>query len=612
VKITLLMDGSIRVPLRAEMDGGVGDGLVVLKPDHPDYVRYQSMVEDEEVSPKALKLDIPPDQWLRDENGRFTNEGHGMSRGDVVKVPVDGALQEATVWTVGKDTVLVRVGGSRQHQLVVPLDEVKKPSDRKPGEFRVGDRVGFTQRHTTSLVLDGKRTEHKLPPGKYEGEVLSIVEKNGNLRVAVDGYDGAYTVVAADRATLVDGSKPEPKPEPPKPKPKPEPDLEVGQGVVAIIGGSEYDQAIVQAVNGDQITVAFDDGDTYTIPRSQVRPLPHPEPSTSLDPNAPLRDRIQAIRSQAAPAVDQMVAIGAEVEKDVLGSKTVKEADAAYEKSTADLKAAGVRYNEMAEAAKALARESFVPDESSIFHQDPTQGWWKLLDEVDPDHSIREGQVAASKENGRAFSAKKGAHAKALKETLKTVRKMGGPPPRVYARIPLKRKTLGRSVEVQSGNLPADWNAHVDGSGGINLSDEVTRAFCNAPRNEIHMDGANPSTILHEMGHMVDDKVPRLGLITKIFWRKRVAEEQAKGKRVKVGPDSDEWGYSDGFTNDYIGKDYGNAPYTEITSMGLEGAFHNQHHFWDDTYTDYGSADRREVPGDLEWRRLILGALAAL
>jgi hypothetical protein len=105
------------------------------------------------------KVDLPPGQWLRD-HGRFTNEGHGLHRGDRVVVMIHGKPVEATIWTVGKTQVIVRIGNERR---IVPLDSIGVHSGTHvdgDGDVLIGDLVTnedpksvSAKRHIRDLAL---------------------------------------------------------------------------------------------------------------------------------------------------------------------------------------------------------------------------------------------------------------------------------------------------------------------------------------------------------------------------------------------------------------------------------------------------------------------------
>jgi hypothetical protein len=48
MKATRNSDGTLTVPMRAETDGMVGDALVVIGPDHPDYEAWHSWLRSRE------------------------------------------------------------------------------------------------------------------------------------------------------------------------------------------------------------------------------------------------------------------------------------------------------------------------------------------------------------------------------------------------------------------------------------------------------------------------------------------------------------------------------------------------------------------------------------
>lgn len=48
MKVTRNPDGTLTVPMRAEADGVIGDGLVTIGPDHPDYQAWDEWLRDVE------------------------------------------------------------------------------------------------------------------------------------------------------------------------------------------------------------------------------------------------------------------------------------------------------------------------------------------------------------------------------------------------------------------------------------------------------------------------------------------------------------------------------------------------------------------------------------
>jgi hypothetical protein len=45
VEVKVLPNGNLLVPMRAEGDGWIGDGLVEIGPDHPDFQRWKAFLE---------------------------------------------------------------------------------------------------------------------------------------------------------------------------------------------------------------------------------------------------------------------------------------------------------------------------------------------------------------------------------------------------------------------------------------------------------------------------------------------------------------------------------------------------------------------------------------
>lgn len=82
--------------------------------------------------------------------------------------------------------------------------------------------------------------------------------------------------------------------------------------------------------------------------------------------------------------------------------------------------------------------------------------------------------------------------------------------------------------------------------------------------------GAEPSTMVHEMAHRIEDRNREISVATKAFLRRRTdglpSERYAKGERV----------IPDGFADRYMGKDYPKTHHTELLSCGMEAVTHGR------------------------------------
>lgn len=59
-------NGDLGVPARAESDGVVGDGMMRIGPDHPDYMEWQDAIDNEIVDT------VPADEEVRvEEHGEY-------------------------------------------------------------------------------------------------------------------------------------------------------------------------------------------------------------------------------------------------------------------------------------------------------------------------------------------------------------------------------------------------------------------------------------------------------------------------------------------------------------------------------------------------------------
>jgi len=98
-----------------------------------------------------------------------------------------------------------------------------------------------------------------------------------------------------------------------------------------------------------------------------------------------------------------------------------------------------------------------------------------------------------------------------------------------------------------------------------------------AGRATIHLpDSTNVRTVVHELGHTIEDSNPEIRKQARVFLYKRTEGEQAQSlkKLTGVNYDADEVAKKDKFMNPYMGKIYDSGS-TEIISMGLEELYAN-------------------------------------
>jgi hypothetical protein len=151
---------------------------------------------------------------------------------------------------------------------------------------------------------------------------------------------------------------------------------------------------------------------------------------------------------------------------------------------------------------------------------------------------------------------------------------------------PLDTRAVNKVREV-SRMLPNDWTDRVE---EVEVRHYTGRAFYRT--GTISVKHHASSTALHELGHAVEARHPRLNALCREFLLKRGV---GPPRRLGSHYDDDEVGWPDAFPNDpYIGKLYNHGS-TEVLTMGLEGAFFNKYDFWTDK--------------DAEYRDFILGLL---
>ena len=78
-------------------------------------------------------------------------------------------------------------------------------------------------------------------------------------------------------------------------------------------------------------------------------------------------------------------------------------------------------------------------------------------------------------------------------------------------------------------------------------------------------------SMVHELGHRMEDFNPDISIATKEFLRRRTAglpqTRYAKNEYV----------IEDGFASSYMGKDYPNTSFTELFSTGMEALTHGEY-----------------------------------
>lgn len=190
-----------------------------------------------------------------------------------------------------------------------------------------------------------------------------------------------------------------------------------------------------------------------------------------------------------------------------------------------------------------------------------------------------------------------------LIEVSKSLRDFGGDnTKKVMSKVSITTKSatkraqeekLKRVLEVELDKLPADWLAEIDKYTDKIALDRVARGYylSGGTTSIINISGSNDadiaSTMLHEVGHMVQDRMKTASFKNKgqtpLYmiekgWRRDRAVSSAEGLvETVIYQGTTEKGYKDEFTNHYIGKTYSEVWASEVLTMGLEGIFHEAH-----------------------------------
>ena len=91
------------------------------------------------------------------------------------------------------------------------------------------------------------------------------------------------------------------------------------------------------------------------------------------------------------------------------------------------------------------------------------------------------------------------------------------------------------------------------------------------------------STVVHELGHLMEHSIPKIADLSQQFYNKRTKGETLEKLKDITGDDSytdDEVTRKDNFANPYIGKWYGSLGSSEIISIGMEGVLFNSYDLW--------------------------------
>jgi hypothetical protein len=114
----------------------------------------------------------------------------------------------------------------------------------------------------------------------------------------------------------------------------------------------------------------------------------------------------------------------------------------------------------------------------------------------------------------------------------------------------------------------------------INIVDAPTeaqgRSFYNLGSNNVYMGVESSSTVVHEMSHWLEEKVPGIRQEVVDFYKKRTEGEDLVSLRDVTGNTAygeEEETRTDKWLHPYMGKEYENA--SEILSMGMEMMYEN-------------------------------------
>lgn len=194
-----------------------------------------------------------------------------------------------------------------------------------------------------------------------------------------------------------------------------------------------------------------------------------------------------------------------------------------------------------------------------------------------------------------------GEKADIIRDVLKDIRPMG-PEGSVQAWAPRSKIAVKDAVNHVRNYLPTDWVKTSNAS--EMLTKTVKRGYYReAWRNEtaiMALSGQPGPGMLrvafHEMGHRMEDMIPKIKQLENEFYARRTKGEALKWLGGNYSR-SEKTRFDD-FLKPYMGKDYGNttSSFYELFSMGLEGVFANSY----------------DISKDKDYMDFILGILASV
>jgi hypothetical protein len=210
-----------------------------------------------------------------------------------------------------------------------------------------------------------------------------------------------------------------------------------------------------------------------------------------------------------------------------------------------------------------------------------------------------------------------------LKTVLSEIRPMGRPSSSKRAFASTGSIRLRDIADKASDFFPRDWINRLDvqikfkesrrGYFREGRGSQAHEIAISGGRGELAGDPNGFTTMVHELGHMMERQVPGVRVAESIFYRRRAMPDGEPLRKYRYG-DSHEVVRPDEFADEYIGKDYsyrfsdppigvpnltppGMDVSYEILSMGLEGVWNGQYRMWE---------------RDPDMRNFILGMLASL
>lgn len=158
-------------------------------------------------------------------------------------------------------------------------------------------------------------------------------------------------------------------------------------------------------------------------------------------------------------------------------------------------------------------------------------------------------------------------------------------------------KPRGRRYQFRGRN-PRDWTwDETTGEFEYTLDSERIIEHQHTERVGLVRSANTPDTMLHELGHRLENTVPGLQTLAGAYRSRRIDPD----KRIKVGRGRGEYGYEGGFAASYMGKVYPTSD-TEIISCGLEAVLTG-------SYGGLAGDDGDRYPADPDHRAFMLGIL---